>query len=173
MSIPCDKTFSLLPSSMSCVKVKVKYQGHSFCKNGRCGGIGVSQTHFFFCTYRCYENRTGPLAMSGNFVNIVTSTIGSNTQPKQLKSGTFTLAKFVDSPKLYFKCDATYCFSSTDDNCRVCICIYNNGVNSFPKKPLSLCVSSTRLFENTVEKAEIAHSQQILFFLQCFLSTPL
>ena len=31
MSIPCDKTFLLVPSSRS--SVKVKYQGHSFRKN--------------------------------------------------------------------------------------------------------------------------------------------
>ena len=36
MSIPCDKTFLLVPSSRS--SVKVKYQGHSFKKNGHCGG---------------------------------------------------------------------------------------------------------------------------------------
>ena len=31
-SIPCDKTFWLVPSSRSSVKFKVKYQGHSFRK---------------------------------------------------------------------------------------------------------------------------------------------
>ena len=43
MRIPRDKTFLLVPSSR--LYVKVKYQGHTFRKNGRCGGIGVSQTH--------------------------------------------------------------------------------------------------------------------------------
>ena len=46
MSIPCDKTFLLVSSSRS--SVRVKYQGHSFRKNGRCGGIGVSQKHLVF-----------------------------------------------------------------------------------------------------------------------------
>ena len=32
MSIPCDKTFVFVPTSRSSVKVKVKYQGHSFQK---------------------------------------------------------------------------------------------------------------------------------------------
>ena len=45
VSIPCDKIFLLVPSSWSSVKVKVKYQGHSFLKNGRCWGIGVWQKH--------------------------------------------------------------------------------------------------------------------------------
>ena len=35
----------LLQSSMSYVKVKVKYQGHSVRKNGRCRCVHVSQTH--------------------------------------------------------------------------------------------------------------------------------
>ena len=47
LSIPCDKTFLLVPSSRP--SVNVKYQGHSFRKkkkkkNGSCRGIGVSQT---------------------------------------------------------------------------------------------------------------------------------
>ena len=37
MSIPCDKTFLLVPSSRSNIKVTV-------FKNGCCGGISVSQT---------------------------------------------------------------------------------------------------------------------------------
>ena len=43
MSLPCDNNFLLAPSSRS--PVKVKYQSHSFGKNGRCWDIGVSQTH--------------------------------------------------------------------------------------------------------------------------------
>ena len=34
---------SLVPKSRSSVKVKIKYQGHSFRKNGHCRGIIVSQ----------------------------------------------------------------------------------------------------------------------------------
>ena len=48
--IPWDKTFSLEPKSRSSVKVKVKYQGHSFQKgkkNGCCGGISVSEIGLF------------------------------------------------------------------------------------------------------------------------------
>ena len=50
MSVPCDKTFLLVPSSRSSVKVKVEYEGHRFFflgggGNGCCGGISVSQTH--------------------------------------------------------------------------------------------------------------------------------
>ena len=48
MSIPCYKIFLLVPSSRSSVKVTVKYQGHSFRKNGHSRGIGVSQTHCVF-----------------------------------------------------------------------------------------------------------------------------
>ena len=44
--VPCGKTFLLVPSSWS--SVKVKYQGHSFQKNGRRGGISVSQTQLVF-----------------------------------------------------------------------------------------------------------------------------
>ena len=66
MSIPCDKTFMLVPRSRSSVKIKVKYQGHSFRKKirGGGGGIGVSQTHLVFnlCCYNpadsMDENRT-------------------------------------------------------------------------------------------------------------------
>ena len=46
--VPWGKTISLAPKSRSPVKVKLKYQGHSFRKkkkNGHCGGICVSQTH--------------------------------------------------------------------------------------------------------------------------------
>ena len=41
MSIPCDNTFLLVPSSRSPVKVTVKYEG-------RCG-ISVSQTQLVYC----------------------------------------------------------------------------------------------------------------------------
>ena len=46
ISIPCDKTFLLVPSSRS--SVKVKYQGNSIRKNGCCGGISVSKTHIVY-----------------------------------------------------------------------------------------------------------------------------
>ena len=44
--IPWDKTLSFEPKSRSSVKVKVKYQGHSFRKknHGLRRGISVSQT---------------------------------------------------------------------------------------------------------------------------------
>ena len=42
--IPWGKTLSLETKSRLSVKVKVKYQGHIFRKNGHCGGISVSQT---------------------------------------------------------------------------------------------------------------------------------
>ena len=54
-SIPCDKTFLLIPSSRS--SVKVKYQGHSFKKNCSFGDIGVSQTQLVF--YCCLLNVDG------------------------------------------------------------------------------------------------------------------
>ena len=59
LSIPCDKTFLLVPSSRSSVKVKVKYQGHSFRENDRCGGISVSQTQLV-CRYNncCLANHS-------------------------------------------------------------------------------------------------------------------
>ena len=41
--ISWGKALSFVPKSGS--HVKVKYQGHRFGKNGRCGGIRVSQTH--------------------------------------------------------------------------------------------------------------------------------
>ena len=37
--IPWGKTLSLVQKSRSSVKVKVKYQGHSFRKNGRYGAL--------------------------------------------------------------------------------------------------------------------------------------
>ena len=43
-----DKALSLVPKSRS--SVKVKYQGHSFQKNGRCRGIWVTNT---FCFGSC------------------------------------------------------------------------------------------------------------------------
>ena len=45
MSISRGRT--LVPNSRSSVKVKVKYQGHSFQKNGHCGGISVSHSLLF------------------------------------------------------------------------------------------------------------------------------
>ena len=42
---PWGKTISLVPKSRSSVKFKVKYQGHSFRKDGHCRSIHVSQTH--------------------------------------------------------------------------------------------------------------------------------
>ena len=41
--IPWGKTYPLVPSSRSLVKVR--YQGQFSKKNGYCGGIRVSQTH--------------------------------------------------------------------------------------------------------------------------------
>ena len=38
-------TLLLVPRSRSSAKVKVKYQGHISLRNGRGGGISVSQTH--------------------------------------------------------------------------------------------------------------------------------
>ena len=50
--IPWGKTFPFVPKPRLSVKVKVKYQGHSFRKkNGRCGGISVSQTQLVFWIY--------------------------------------------------------------------------------------------------------------------------
>ena len=45
MCIQRGKTFFLLLKLRSYGKDKVKYQGHIFFNNGRCGGIHVSQTH--------------------------------------------------------------------------------------------------------------------------------
>ena len=46
--IPWGKILSLVTNSRSSVKVKVKYQGHSFRKNGLDGDIRVSQTHLVY-----------------------------------------------------------------------------------------------------------------------------
>ena len=51
MSIPCEKTFMLVPSSRSSVKVKVRYQDHSFRKNCNCRGISISQTQAVFLPF--------------------------------------------------------------------------------------------------------------------------
>ena len=48
MSISCDKTFLLVPSLRSSVKVMVKYQGHSFRMNGCSWGNSVSQIQLVF-----------------------------------------------------------------------------------------------------------------------------
>ena len=42
-------------------------------------------------------------------------------------------------------------------------------LNSFPNKPWFLRVCSISLFENTVEKGEIARNEQFLHLPQCFL----
>ena len=48
MSITCDKTILLVPSSRSSVKVKVEYKNHNIQKNvGGMGGI-VFYKHIFF-----------------------------------------------------------------------------------------------------------------------------
>ena len=47
MSIPCDKTFLLVPSSRSSVKVKVKYQDHNFQKMAIVGAF-VFHKHILF-----------------------------------------------------------------------------------------------------------------------------
>ena len=46
--IPNGKTLSSVAQSRSSVKVKVKYQGHSFRLNDHCGGISVSQTQLVY-----------------------------------------------------------------------------------------------------------------------------
>ena len=51
MIIPCDKAFPLVPCSRSSVKVRVGYQGHNFKNNGRCEGVGVSQTHLVLASF--------------------------------------------------------------------------------------------------------------------------
>ena len=43
MCIPCGKIFSMVSRSRS--SVKVKYQSHTFSKNGHYHGVSVSQTH--------------------------------------------------------------------------------------------------------------------------------
>ena len=48
MSIPCDKTFLLVPSSRSSVKVKVKYQGHSFRTKMAVAGALAFHKHILF-----------------------------------------------------------------------------------------------------------------------------
>ena len=53
MSIPCDKTFLLVPKSRSSVKVKVKYQGHRFQKQEGHDGPG-SLTWVIFPTNEFY-----------------------------------------------------------------------------------------------------------------------
>ena len=68
MSRPCDKTFMLVPSLRSSMKVKVKYQGHSFRKNGRCGALLLHKHRlsllllfiylfFFFCRWPITRTR--------------------------------------------------------------------------------------------------------------------
>ena len=42
------KALSLVPKSRSSVKVKDRYQGHGFWKNGHCWGIRVSQTDLVY-----------------------------------------------------------------------------------------------------------------------------
>ena len=54
MYITWGKTPSLVSKSRSSVKVKVKYQGHSFGKNGCFGGNCASQTHLVDNGYRFY-----------------------------------------------------------------------------------------------------------------------
>ena len=62
--IPLGITLSLVSKSKSSVKVKIKYQGHSFQKNSRCGGTCVSQTylvsfcHDFFAFPTCFEKHS-------------------------------------------------------------------------------------------------------------------
>ena len=64
--IPWGKTISLVQKSRSSVKVKVKYQSHSFRKNGLCGGTSVSQTHlvskYQFLTLAPLTNTRTPLS---------------------------------------------------------------------------------------------------------------
>ena len=48
MSIPCDKTLLLVPSSKSCSKVKVEYQGHNFQNMAVAGAFVFSNTSCFF-----------------------------------------------------------------------------------------------------------------------------
>ena len=47
--IPWFDSLSLVPKSR--LSVKVKYQGHSFKKYGRCGGISVSQTQLVYVRF--------------------------------------------------------------------------------------------------------------------------
>ena len=58
LSIPWVKTLGLVQKSRLSVKVKVKYQGHSFRKNGHCGGIILLQTLFFFFFFLLARSRS-------------------------------------------------------------------------------------------------------------------
>ena len=60
MWISCDQTLMMLPNSRSSLKVKIKYQGHSFLKNSRCGGIHASQTHFVLL----WKSRNSSIALA-------------------------------------------------------------------------------------------------------------
>ena len=51
----------LVPTSRSSAKVKVKYKGYISQKNGRFGGIHVSQTHLVFHVFKCNLNSLNSL----------------------------------------------------------------------------------------------------------------
>ena len=83
MKIPCDNTFLLILSSRSSGKVKVKYFGHSFRKkNGRYGGVSVSQTHLVLT---CFMGKSRKYAGKKVYLNKV-----SNSQPPGHESDTLT-----------------------------------------------------------------------------------
>ena len=87
MSIPCDKTFMLVLSLRSSVRVKVKYQGHSFRKNGHFGGIGVSQTHLVhFCFISTYspDDVTSPEVFGGRHVTITLTDTSAVNSPHSI-----------------------------------------------------------------------------------------
>ena len=50
--ISWGKALYLVPKATSSIKIKVKYHGHSFRENGRCGGIRVSQIHLVCISYK-------------------------------------------------------------------------------------------------------------------------
>ena len=56
MSIPFDKTFLLVPSSRSSVKVKVRYQGHNFQKMAVAGAF-VFHEHILLFFYFLGQER--------------------------------------------------------------------------------------------------------------------
>ena len=68
--IPWGKTLSLISKSRWCLKVK--YQGHSFWKNGRCGGIHKHILFFMiewlenvvYCHFFCfYQAKASPMTV--------------------------------------------------------------------------------------------------------------
>ena len=137
-------THLLVPRSRSSAKVKIEYQSYISQKNGRFGGITVSQTHLVYTNYPEFEPQSFAKNIEGK------GEIAFNEQ--FLLFPPFFKIISINFPTFYLQLKLLYANSLT-----------------LPEQALVFTCLQYMSFENTVGKGEIARKEQFLLVPQRFL----